>query len=319
MQRNVTLDIMKGIGMVAVILGHTYTIPTHPYRNIFFSFHMPLFFILAGYFYKFDQDVKGRLKKDFKRLVVPYILTASLFLVYDFIKACYYHDANCLVFGIISVLYGSGSLHSSIYLSNVPIVGPIWFLLALFWCKVVYNYLIVNNHHANYLVLGIAIAATLLDRYVINLPFSLLPGLSAMVFYVIGVIVKKYSVSWPLITLCIFCWIVSIMYSHIWMAQCHYGFYPIDVLGACGGTAFVYWISTIVRKTCFSHPLSWVGFHSLLILCIHSLDMNFNFCSKCNIPEIWYCQALFKVSFCVIFTIIATRLAFVRRMFGLPS
>lgn len=186
MQRNVSLDIMKGIGMLAVILGHTFTIPTYPYRNALFSFHMPLFFILAGYFYKKDDDVKGRVKKDFRRLIIPYIFTASILLVYDMVKAIYYHDADCCVTGIVRVFISSGSFHSSLYFWDVPIVGPLWFLLALFWCKTGYNYLVVKTHHANCLVIGIAIAATLLDRYLINLPFGFLPGLSAMVFFWVG-------------------------------------------------------------------------------------------------------------------------------------
>lgn len=49
-QRNITFDIMKGIGILLVIVGHLNLIPMDPYRRIIFSFHMPLFLILSGYF-----------------------------------------------------------------------------------------------------------------------------------------------------------------------------------------------------------------------------------------------------------------------------
>lgn len=45
--RNVTFDIMKGIGILAVIIGHINDIPYMPYRHICFSFHMPLFFFVG--------------------------------------------------------------------------------------------------------------------------------------------------------------------------------------------------------------------------------------------------------------------------------
>ena len=49
MERNRAFDIMKGVGILSVILGH---MDIEPYwRNVIYSFHMPLFFILAGYFF----------------------------------------------------------------------------------------------------------------------------------------------------------------------------------------------------------------------------------------------------------------------------
>ena len=50
-KRDVTIDIVKAIGILLMILGHCPGI-THIGRNFIFSFHMPLFFIFSGYFYK---------------------------------------------------------------------------------------------------------------------------------------------------------------------------------------------------------------------------------------------------------------------------
>ena len=44
-----TFDILKGIGILFVIVGHTFMKEIGPFIQ---SFHMPLFFIVAGYFYK---------------------------------------------------------------------------------------------------------------------------------------------------------------------------------------------------------------------------------------------------------------------------
>lgn len=47
-ERDHTCDIMKCIGIIAVIAGHL-TLAGH---RFIFSWHMPLFFITAGYFYQ---------------------------------------------------------------------------------------------------------------------------------------------------------------------------------------------------------------------------------------------------------------------------
>lgn len=42
------IDVAKAICILLMIAGHTYPVGSKV-RNIIFSFHMPLFFILSGY------------------------------------------------------------------------------------------------------------------------------------------------------------------------------------------------------------------------------------------------------------------------------
>ena len=49
--RDTAFDITKAIGILLMILVHCSGLP-HLLRNFIFSFHMPLFFIVSGYFYK---------------------------------------------------------------------------------------------------------------------------------------------------------------------------------------------------------------------------------------------------------------------------
>jgi fucose 4-O-acetylase-like acetyltransferase len=71
-QRNIEMDILKGIGIILVVMGHYYTpFPWfHPY-----SFHMPLFFFASGYFYnqKYENEPLLLLKKRSKSLLLPYL------------------------------------------------------------------------------------------------------------------------------------------------------------------------------------------------------------------------------------------------------
>lgn len=244
MCRDETIDIMKGIGIISVILGHMNEIPFTPYRNIIFSFHMPLFFIIGGYFFKPYNTVKQGMLKDAKKLLVPYIFTSFIILIFDCSKAIYKNDVNIVMNTVIAAIYASGSNHTSLIGGNLPAIGAIWFLFALFWCRFFYNGICkLTNNIKVPIIIAISVSAILIDRYLINLPFAILPGLSSMVFYLIGDYAKHHKIKTIYIFICLICWILSIIYSNIYMVRCYYGIYPIDVLGACGGTYFIYFIA----------------------------------------------------------------------------
>ena len=61
--RNPIFDTMKGIGILLVIIGHQDGVPV-PLKHFIYAFHMPLFFILAGCFYK-PKDITKQLFSDF--------------------------------------------------------------------------------------------------------------------------------------------------------------------------------------------------------------------------------------------------------------
>lgn len=63
-------DILKGIGIILVMFGHAIS-PNTYLSYLICGFHMPLFFICSGVFYK-DVPVWQGLKKDFKGLLVPW-------------------------------------------------------------------------------------------------------------------------------------------------------------------------------------------------------------------------------------------------------
>ena len=67
-QRLEYIDIIKGIGIFLVVLGHV-TTNQNAYHFIY-AFHMPLFFIIEGMFL---HDKPGFIRKQAKSLLLPYI------------------------------------------------------------------------------------------------------------------------------------------------------------------------------------------------------------------------------------------------------
>ena len=74
--RSCSADILKGIGIILVVMGHV----THdmPLKNWIYAFHMPLFFLLSGIFFKPTFE---NWKKSSKRLLIPYIFFAIVSFV----------------------------------------------------------------------------------------------------------------------------------------------------------------------------------------------------------------------------------------------
>ena len=318
--RNPIFDIMKGFGILLVIAGHLGGINKYLHSFIF-SFHMPLFFILAGYFFK-PKDFSTSLSKDFKRLIYPYLFTCSLIIIYQLTLFIYNRDYNPLFRSLIATLWGNGSNnHSSLYFANIPSIGAIWFLLALFWSKTIYNLIPQKNKYIYAIVLLLSITATLMDRYIANLPFAFLPGISALVFFTAGNYAKQNNVSWKWFLLGIPIWIYCIAFSGMSIVRCYYDCYPLDVIGGITGTCTVYLLSKAIHS--FYNPLSWglswLGKNSLAILCFHLLVMTLPFIEilfKYSSINNYWIKTLLFFALPLLFTFLSTKIPITRKIFS---
>ena len=71
--RDRTIDVAKGCGILLVIFGHVCHL--HPYWSIIYSFHMPLFFLIAGInFHAGNYPSFGALfRKKLRTMLLPYL------------------------------------------------------------------------------------------------------------------------------------------------------------------------------------------------------------------------------------------------------
>ena len=102
-KRNSDLDILKGIGIVLVILGHQYL----PIGHFIYSFHMPLFFLISGYLY-YKKEIKESLVKDFRRLIIPYFIGCVFVVSQDVFFAFLKHDLSYIKKSILDSTCKSG-------------------------------------------------------------------------------------------------------------------------------------------------------------------------------------------------------------------
>ena len=304
---------MKGIGIMAVIAGHTN--PDIITSKIISSFHMPLFFIIAGYFYKPNNNFRNKLINDYRRLVIPYITTAVILSFYFICTS--ENPIDILKYFLKAFICAGTEDHTSMIWAHIPKIGPIWFLLALFWCRTVFNFIDNSSlSHKSLLIILVSVASVIIDRYVINLPLSILPGLSAMIFYLIGKFLRTHRLSKEQIIVCAICWIIHLLFSRIDMCICMYKLYPIDICGAIFGTIIVYYISKILSKSnTLSHVFSKLGNSSLILLCAHTLEWSILNINQRFTDNQWITRFIIESTTCIVLTFIWFRLNNIKHIF----
>lgn len=316
-KRNATIDIMKGIGIILVMLGHQ----NLPINTFIYSFHMPLFFIIGGYLYK-ANSILSSIKKDFRRLIIPYIFASSLIIGNELLMSIIKSDNSYVFNSIIASIYGSGQSYDGALFAKVPSIGAIWFLLALFWTKNIFNILhkYLNDKILFISCIVMSIAASYIDHNIANIPFSILPGVSALIFYYLGFHAKNFNLRSYYYLFCILIWFIAINYSHLYMVRCSFGCYPIDIIGACGGTIVVFLISKYTHGTSvkFSYIFRWFGVNSLAILCFHAFRINNNIWSYFGINNT-IIIVLIKIFFPIILTLFFYHIKAIRNMLNIQS
>ncbi len=277
--RDSTFDVMKGIGIIAMIIGHSH-VPM-VIKDFIFAWHMPLFFIVSGYFYKPSQ-IKEHVKKNFRSLVVPYLVTAILMFLLCLLKNSF-HETN-IINPLLGIVVASGS--KGLPMLGDYYVGAIWFLLALFWCRITYN--IINQKISQPLQGIVILSVAILSTYIatkIYIPTNLLQGISAMVFFYIGNLFRKrdlfhVQLNWLILAIGILAMIATMTTSEddypMSMVRCYYGYYPVNVIASCFCTYFIYRFILYMGENISSKILSLLGSLSMLILCIHIIDLNFD-------------------------------------------
>ncbi len=80
MKRDETISICKAFGIILMVIGHANC--PGPLSSFLYEFHMPLFFIAAGYFFslKYLDDEATFVKKRVKGLYIPFLKWSVLFL-----------------------------------------------------------------------------------------------------------------------------------------------------------------------------------------------------------------------------------------------
>lgn len=271
-------DIAKGISMLCVIIGH---LSVSKINMIVFTFHMPLFFIISGYFTK-KQGNKALAVKKFKQLLVPYIATCIAVILCSAIKDIFAGNFQELINHIIlwcyAAFYGSGNSYTAPFF--VKAIGAIWFLPAMFWAILIYN-LIADKKWSALWVACIAGLGYVSVNYV-YLPWSIQSAMLAIVFIHTGYYFRKKNYFetmhiWS-VTTALLLWgsCIYIDRGRFYLVGNYSEHLLVDIIGSIAGTYLVVGFSKIIQRfSMVSFALKWFGKYSLIVLCFHLIELTF--------------------------------------------
>lgn len=259
-------DILKGLGIILVLVGHA-GIPCG-LSDFIYSFHMPLFFVISGYFAKSLNETKNShlllIRKDCKRLLVPYIITSAAIILFTLLRSVMKHDVSIvkdMFMNFAEVTYDA---------------VPIWFFIALLWIRIVFRPLMNLRRWALPMSIVLSGIAILFAHHCMQLPFCILTSIAAIPFYAIGWWHRQYGFPKWLTAISAVCWLGVLYGPRVDLYNVLYGIFPLTILGSSGATWLLYkLIRFIIRnKEGNAFPiLRWLGVNSLIIMCFHAFDL----------------------------------------------
>jgi len=255
------------------MLGHTYWCRRWLHTFIF-SFHIPLFFLISGYFAKTREEYAqngGQVRKDLKQLLIPYAVVAGVACLYTGVQAFHYKDMGMLTHEIAKYVFAWDTTWKGTLIDKWD--GPTWFLLSLFWARLFFDWLSKTGKWFIPLCIALSITMILLHPYVPT-PFGIGRGIEGLMFMAIGFAYRRYSIPTWLKIIAMVCWPISMWLGSIDMYGYQYNCLPIDILGACGATLVIYYVAKGIARTFVSPFFTWCGRNSLVILCAHSIEMS---------------------------------------------
>ena len=281
------VDFAKGIGIIFVVIGHDVIYIRDPsdtayyLYNLIYEFHMPFFFIMAGYLLnttKWEGREKDFVVKLFKRLLIPYYLAEFLFYPIRFIAGdflghpAYIRDGGLTpVDAFFGIFWGNG---------EGLILVPLWFLISLFFAEIVYLLLHGILKRIDEKIFYAAILIVSLAGYFISkhlmLPFGFDVAMTAQLFLLVGMLIKKYDllkrIDWKIcLALIVACLVICKLNGKISMNQRHYGNLLLMYTGGIFGSLLLMRISQIFSElgNAAVNFFEYCGKQTMIILVLH--------------------------------------------------
>ena len=204
------VDVLKITGLFFVILGHI----ASPFSGFIYSWHMPFFFFLSGLFIaplsKLSQ-IKSRAIKDFKNLMIPFFIFSLLALLVESTKRLLLNRESMNYFyEIQGVLY-----HMDIESLSSHYGFVLWFLSALFFAKIIVNFLMYIGKDNFFLVPILALSMFVLS-FNVDLPFSIDVALNAVFWLILGLLYSRWYDFLKINYYLLFPFLTLILIFHFW-------------------------------------------------------------------------------------------------------
>ena len=245
--RDESLDYMKGVLIFFVVYGHClYWMGegiAKPYTFIakfIYSFHMPLFVFLSGYFFstKKSENIIINIDRKFKRLIVPHFFFNIIMIIPIF---CFWEQ-----FGHFITRETNGTITlKSIYLY----LTMFWYLWCVFLSSILCNIIFtICKKHPREICILISLIFLCFSQYTSINIFFIHQRMGDMFFYfVLGVVIYDYKAFLKSIIIILLSFVIYLCYLSL-LYNCN-DIHPIIVeIGQFGGIITMYNIIILLYK-----------------------------------------------------------------------
>ena len=269
------VDNVKGLAIILVVLGHI----ASPFSTFIYSFHMPLFFIVSGFFLNPINELKSEIIKSFKRLFRPFFIYLTLGFIIEFLKR-FYLDREQLKF--------DDFIGALIYMDYDRLIGTyafvLWFLPALFIGKTLV-YLILK-YSRFFLIEIVLISIAFLIGYNFNFPLAIDDGLISAPYIFIGYYFYKnkgvLANKTTMIILLIPLLLISLLYGvpELNISTKFFDSILINFIWTCTLSFLLFILFSELKFNI--KALEYLGINSLLIFLIHPYTNNIAYYAASN-------------------------------------
>lgn len=248
-------------------------------HDLIYSFHMPLFFMISGFFIakEASMTIPRHIKKKFDRLLIPYLFFGLLImtpfgLIFESARSGVFSIdivSDHLIRRIIGLVFGLRN--------DWPCIGLFWFLPCLF-CSLILIH-VISRFSGRYSLIAIIVFSIIgfsYNKFIgHSLPFSIDLAMIAALFIMIGSYIYRHSrkISWSAAMLCGVLGILASMLNG--RVEMYDGRFNNPIYFLLSGIA----MSIAVLKICMSMRrfciIEWLGMNSLLIYMLHFLFQPF--------------------------------------------
>lgn len=334
------IDIAKGIAIICIIIGH---LDIKEINRFVYTFHVPIFFIITGYFINNKLSINEFISKKFKTLIIPYIITCIVIIILATIKSIITSGVGAGIITAIEWLcasvYGAGDTYFEPF--YIKAIGAIWFLLATFWGSAFLRLSLEMKKKYRVGLILILFIAGIFSGKIFWFPFSLQAGCCATLFMYVGYLFKKskekilnlnFKSKILFIILMLIIWIQFIInFESFWLVHCDIGRGIIDIVGSICGAYIIILLSFFIEKYFkrISNFFAFWGRYSLFVLCIHIIELNLFDWKKIVLVflkneflteySFIFFLVFLKLLFILIITYICSKSNFIKRIFGMSD
>lgn len=267
-KRNTYIDFVKGLSLICVFLGHS-GVNLGIVTNLWQTFFMSAFFFFSGYYFR-ALPFKESVSKDIRSLLSVYYIWALgiLVLVIAF-------ETLALHIWPPSQEYMTLLKETSLGIDQHGFVSQLWFLVALFTVRLMWN-LLCRLFKTNYWKL-LSVGVILLLGIILNLmgwkgsPFRLVTAMIILPVFVCGVYAGKYRIlderpadshsrfspflNWWQFGILVLIWLLGSWTNYSLFGRTVsfwgevYNFHPLFFLNALSGILVFFNVATMIEKS----------------------------------------------------------------------